>query len=276
MADDDAAAGEVLERFLERRQRLGVEIVGRLVEQQDIGARLQHLGEMHPVALAARQGADLLLLVAALEVEGAGVGARIHLALAERQHVVAAGDLLPHRLVGVEGIAALVDIAEMDAVADADGAAIRLLLAGQHAEQRRLAGAVRADHPDNAAGRQGEVQVLDQQPVVIGLAQILDLDDRVAEPLARRDDDLRAWSSCSRSSFTLQQFVIGLDARLRLGLPRLGRGRDPLLLALEDPLARRILARFLGEALGLFARDRPNSCPHRGCRGRDRARESSR
>ena len=183
VADDDAAAGEILERFLERRQRLGVEIVGRLVEQQDIGARLQHLGEMHAVALAARQGADLLLLVAALEVEGAGVGARIDLALAEIEHVVAAGDFLPHRLVGVERIAALVDIAEMDAVADADGAAIRLLLAGQHAKQRRLAGAVRADHPDNAAGRQGEVQVLDQQPVVIALAQILDLDDRVAEPL---------------------------------------------------------------------------------------------
>ena len=123
--------------------------------------------------------------------------------------------------------------------------------AGQHAEQRRLAGAIRADHPDNAAGRQGEVQALDQQPVVIALAQILDLDDRVAEPLARRNDDLGR----SRAQPLLvhpQQFVIGLDARLRLGLPRLGRGGNPLLLALEHALARRILARFLGEALGLF------------------------
>ena len=87
----------------------------------------------------------------------------------------------------------MVDIAEIDAVADADLAAIRLLLAGQHAEQRRLAGAVRPDHPDNAAGRQREAQALDQQPVVIALAQILDLDDGGAEPLPRRDYDLGGW-----------------------------------------------------------------------------------
>ena len=73
VADDHGAAGEILERFFERRQRFGVEIVRRLVEQQHIGARFEHLGQMHAVALAARQRADLLLLVAALEVEGADV-----------------------------------------------------------------------------------------------------------------------------------------------------------------------------------------------------------
>ena len=57
------------------RKRVDVEIVGRLVEQQHVGAALQHLGEMHAVALAARELADLLLLVGALEVEGADIGA---------------------------------------------------------------------------------------------------------------------------------------------------------------------------------------------------------
>src|SRR5476651_92192 len=51
VADDDGAAGEILERFLERAQGVDIEIVGGLVEQQYIGARLQHLGEMHAVAL---------------------------------------------------------------------------------------------------------------------------------------------------------------------------------------------------------------------------------
>jgi hypothetical protein len=77
MADDHGAAGEVLQRLFQRPQRVDVEIVGRLVEQQDVGAGLQHLGEMHAVALAARERADLLLLVAALEVEGRAIGARI-------------------------------------------------------------------------------------------------------------------------------------------------------------------------------------------------------
>jgi hypothetical protein len=43
------------------------------------------------------------------------------------------------------------------------------LLAGDHPEQRRLAGAVGADDADNAAGRQLERQIVDQQPVAIAL-----------------------------------------------------------------------------------------------------------
>ena len=63
--------------------------------------------------------ADLLLLVAALEVEG-----RRHrrgefiLRLAEFDDVGAAGDFLPHGLVGVERVADLVDITELHRLAD--------------------------------------------------------------------------------------------------------------------------------------------------------------
>ena len=38
VADDDGAAGEVEQRLLERAQRVDVEIVGRLVEQQQVAA----------------------------------------------------------------------------------------------------------------------------------------------------------------------------------------------------------------------------------------------
>jgi hypothetical protein len=68
---------------------------------------------MHAVALAAREHADLLLLVAALEVEGRAIAARIDLALAEIDDLVAAGDFLPDGLVVVERVARLVDIAEL-------------------------------------------------------------------------------------------------------------------------------------------------------------------
>ena len=58
-----AAAGELQQRVLERAQRVHVEVVGRLVEQQHVAAALEHLGQVQPVALAARELADLLLLV---------------------------------------------------------------------------------------------------------------------------------------------------------------------------------------------------------------------
>src|SRR5512132_3478603 len=70
VANDHGAAGEVLDRFLERTQSLDVEIVGRLVEQEDVATPLQHLGDVDAVALTAGQLADVLLLVLALEVEG--------------------------------------------------------------------------------------------------------------------------------------------------------------------------------------------------------------
>ena len=159
---------------------------------------LQHLGEVHAVALAAREVADLLLLVAALEVEGRGIGARVHFALAQQQHFVAARDFFPDGLVGVEAVAALVDIAEMHVLGDGDRAGIGLFLAGQHAEQRRLAGAVRADDADDAARRQLEGEVVDQQAIAVGLAEALDVDDVVAQPLAGRNDDLRgATTGCA-------------------------------------------------------------------------------
>src|SRR5581483_11561110 len=59
MADNHGAAGEVLQR----RQRLRIEIVGRLVEEEQVAALFEHLGEVHAVPLATRQEPHLLLLV---------------------------------------------------------------------------------------------------------------------------------------------------------------------------------------------------------------------
>src|SRR5207342_969769 len=97
-------------------------------------------------------------------------------------HIVeAVRDLLPDIVLVVEVIAALVDIAEMDRRADIDRAGIGLLLAGYQLEQGRLAGAVRPDHADDAARRQGERKVFEQQLVAIGLADAIHLDDLATE-----------------------------------------------------------------------------------------------
>ena len=130
----------------------------------------QRLRQVQPAALAAGELADLLLLVGALEVEAAEVGARGHLELADGEDVGAAGDVLPHRLVALERVARLVDVGHLHRRPDRDLAAVGLFLAGDHAEQRRLAGAVRADDADDRAGRHLEAQVVDQQPVAVALA----------------------------------------------------------------------------------------------------------
>ena len=64
VGDHDGAAGEVEQGVLERAQRVDVEVVRRLVEQQHVAAAAQQLREVHAVALAAREVTDALLLVA--------------------------------------------------------------------------------------------------------------------------------------------------------------------------------------------------------------------
>ena len=147
-------------------------------------------------------------------------------------------------------VAGLVDIAELHRLADLDGAGVGLFLAGDHAEQRRLAGAVRADHADDAAGRQLEGQVVDQQVVAEAFLQPLEVDDVLAEPLGDRNDDLRGGGLLVGR--LLEQILVALIARLGFRLPRLRRGGDPFLLARERALARFLLAAFLREALLLL------------------------
>src|SRR6266516_4639773 len=273
VADDDRAAGEILERLLERAQGVDIEVVGRLVEEEHIGAGFEHLGEMHPVALAAGELADLLLLVRAAEIERRAIGARIDLALAEREQILAAGDLLPYAVLGLQRVARLVDVAELDRLADADCSGVGLLLAGDHAEQRGLSGAVGADHPDDAARRQFEAQILDQQIVAIALGEPVGVDDVGAEPLRDRNDDLGGLRALVGALG--DELLVGAIARLGFRLPRAARPRSTRApapwcagaLPPRGPPAR---------AASPSARARPNNCPGRECRGRDRARGSSR
>src|ERR1700694_4109176 len=102
MADDHGSAGESLQRLFQRAQRVDVEVVGGLVEQQHVGAGFQHLGQMHAVALAVGQRADLFLLVGALEIVRRAIATRIDLALAQKNEFVTAGNLLPHGLLAIE------------------------------------------------------------------------------------------------------------------------------------------------------------------------------
>jgi hypothetical protein len=94
VADHHGAAGERLEARLERAQGVDVEVVGGLVEQEHVAARLEQLGEVDAVALAAGQLADRLLLVGALEVEAGAVRPAVDLAVADLHVLDALGDLL--------------------------------------------------------------------------------------------------------------------------------------------------------------------------------------
>ena len=109
-------------------QGLDVEVVGRLVEQQQVAAHLQGQRQVEPVALAAGEDAGLLLLVGALEAERRDVGAGVHLEVGDLDEVEPVGDDLPDVLVRVDAAAALVDVGDLDRLADLELALVGLLL----------------------------------------------------------------------------------------------------------------------------------------------------
>ena len=122
--------------------------------------------------------------------------------------------------------------------------------AGQHAEQRRLAGAVRPDDADDRAGRELERQVVDQQAFAECLAEVRDLDHEVAEPRTRRDIDLVRL--VARLEFHGGQLVELAQARLALRLARLGIGAHPFEFARERAPQALLLLLLLREPLLLL------------------------
>ncbi len=117
MRDRDDGAGEFLQELLEPFDRFGVEMVGRLVEQQHVGLRQQQAAERDAALLAARQRLDLRFP----RRQAQGVGGDFERAL-ERMAVVRGDDRLETLLLGGE----LVEIGAFLGIGGIDG--IELLL----------------------------------------------------------------------------------------------------------------------------------------------------
>ena len=183
VGDGDDGALVVGEEALEPRDRLGVEVVRRLVEQQQVGRREEQAAERDAAPLAARERRDVAVAVGQAQrvhraverrVERPGVAAVdlvLHLRLLGEQRVevgVGLGEGGRDRVEAVEQVAqlahAVLDVAahvlgrvELGLLLEQpDGRAGRelrlaargLLAPGHDPQQRRLARAVRPEHAD--------------------------------------------------------------------------------------------------------------------------------
>ena len=150
--------GERLERGLERLARLEVEVVRRLVEDEEVRARGDDVREREPAPLAAGEDRDrLLVLVPAGEEEAAEQRLRLR-----PREVRRALRRLEHGVPLVELDLLLREVADRDAVAEPHAPAVRLALVEQRLEQRRLPRAVRADERDVLAALERERRLAQQ------------------------------------------------------------------------------------------------------------------
>ena len=98
MGDHQGTTGEGQQRLFQCPQSLDIQIVGRFVEQQYVGALFQGLGQLEASALTTGEILEELLLVIALEVEAAHISARRDFVAVDVEHVLAIGDRFPHCL----------------------------------------------------------------------------------------------------------------------------------------------------------------------------------
>src|SRR5690606_22323039 len=107
----DQGAVVAFQQLLQLLQRVHVEVVGRLVEDQQVGGLGQGARQQQAVALAARQGGDRLLQLGFLEQEVLGVGGDVHGAAAHQDAVPAARRQgVPQGHVGLQPLARLVEV----------------------------------------------------------------------------------------------------------------------------------------------------------------------
>ena len=203
MGDRDDGARVLRQVLLEPLHALRVQVVGGLVEQQQVGLGQQQPAQRDPPLLAAGQAGDVGvgrraaqrvhgLLDLAVQVPGVPVVELLLQAAHLLEQLVGVvgrhllGDLvvlgeqplgLGHAVLdvaedrlGLVQLGLLVEQAHGEARHQARVAVGRLLHARHHPEQGRLAGAVRADDADLGAGQERQRDVVENDLVAVRLA----------------------------------------------------------------------------------------------------------
>src|SRR6185437_13603513 len=185
MAHEQQRAGVVLQLLLEQLEGLDVEIVGRLVEHQQIGGLGEEPREQQPVALATGEHPDRRARALRRKEEVAQIADDM-LALAADFHPFRSRtDHVGERRFRVQLLAELVEVCNPEIRAEAHAALIGRQLAEDQADESRLAGAVRADQPDPVAAQDAHRELCDQRPSGHAFTDVRQLRDELTRALAR-------------------------------------------------------------------------------------------
>ncbi len=164
------AAGQVLGQ---PRDRLDVEVVGRLVQQQDVEVGQQRSSERDPAALPSGESGDRAVEVETDE-QVADDLARLRIRRPLVLGALSDDDVADGR--GLVEVVVLTDHAPVQPAVVSEPAVVGRLQAGQDAQQRRLAVTVATDDADPVAVLDPEAHVAQQRPDAVGLGDALGVD----------------------------------------------------------------------------------------------------
>ena len=170
VGDDDVPAAEVAQEVLEEDEGAQVEEVRGLVEDEEVGVAQEHGRQLDAGLVASRELSHPRLQVGRTELEASGDLAAAPLLLLRVPLEEGEGGL-----VQAEGVL-LLEVAQPEGVGVDDAPAVGLLLAGDETGERRLPGAVRADHADLLAVVKRARRGLEEDLRAVVLGDALELD----------------------------------------------------------------------------------------------------
>ena len=87
VTDDQRRPGEFLEGFFQRAERIHVQVICGFIQKQDIRAFGEGFRQVDPVAFAAGEDADFLLLILTRKIKGGNIATGVDLPFAKFERI---------------------------------------------------------------------------------------------------------------------------------------------------------------------------------------------
>ena len=227
VANDNDAAVELRQVFLQDFQRGDVQIVGGLVEDEEIGLGHQYHGQIEPAAFATAQFGDILLLVLWREQEVVEPGhGRVVVLLVKVDVFGHIPHGINHALALVKLHALLAVVGKLHCLADLKVAAVGLDDVEQQFNERGLAHAVVAHDTQLLVAGKRVVEVVQYHLIAVALVHVVGRKDFLAD-VGTLDIELHL-PVITPLLGALLQVVEGIDAVLRLVGTCLGLAAHPV------------------------------------------------
>ena len=226
-------------------QRREIEIVRRLVEDEQVAAAQEDFRNRETAALSAAEVLDAAIDRLIGEKVALQVTADMQLVIAEHDPVALARDRFHHALLIAEDFAILIHVIDHRARAAFHRTPRRFLLAENDAQQRGLACAIASDETDPRARRKLQREGVEQFSFADLHANIHQIEDGVSELRRRRDDEVHVLVALR--AVLRGEFMVARDAVHALRAARARAFAHPFEFAREKLLPaafRCLLARF--------------------------------
>ncbi len=230
VGDQHQGAGEIGEAVFEDFEGGNVEVVGGLVEQQDVGGLQHEAGDQDARLLAAGEAGHGTVQLPGIEEKTLGPSGDVDGPVLEDDGIAVSAEPLSERLLAIQLFARLIEVDDAQRAGAFHGAGIHGDLAGENAQQRGLAGAVQAQQSQARARRQREAQVAKQGAPAEFLRDILHREQALGAAIGGGEIDLR--DAFGGAHFQIAEFAHEaagvIDARFGFSGPRLGPAAQPL------------------------------------------------